>query len=191
MAIMNRLIRLCKADLHGVMDQMEDRRLLLNQYLREMASALDRKENALRQMNRERERLQASSEAVEEETARLEKDITAAIRKDRDDIARFLIKKQRPLMDRQAELKRRSRELENDRTALRQMITEQKAQYEALRIKAGAYLRRTERSEWKADMPDVFSDPETGEPDEKEVDLELLRRKEELNTEETNHEHNA
>ena len=32
MGIMTRIMRLCKADLHGVMDQLEDKELLLKQY---------------------------------------------------------------------------------------------------------------------------------------------------------------
>ena len=52
MGIMTRMLRLCKADVHGVMDQLEDKGLLLKQYLREMETSLGHKEqqvNALTQ----------------------------------------------------------------------------------------------------------------------------------------------
>jgi len=50
MGIFTRIIRLCKADMHGVMDQMEDQGLLLKQHLRDMETALNRKEMYLKQM---------------------------------------------------------------------------------------------------------------------------------------------
>ena len=43
MGIMTRMLRLCKADVHGVMDQLEDKGLLLKQYLREMETSLGHK----------------------------------------------------------------------------------------------------------------------------------------------------
>jgi hypothetical protein len=40
MAILARIIRLFKADIHGVMDQIEDQGLLLKQHLRDMEDSL-------------------------------------------------------------------------------------------------------------------------------------------------------
>ena len=47
MGIMTRMLRLCKADVHGVMDQLEDKGLLLKQYLREMETSLGHKEQQI------------------------------------------------------------------------------------------------------------------------------------------------
>ena len=44
MGIMSRMLRLWKADLHGVMDQLEDKALVLKQYLREMEVSLKQKQ---------------------------------------------------------------------------------------------------------------------------------------------------
>jgi len=41
MGITTRLVRIFKADLHGVMDQLEDQGLLLKQHLRDMQAALN------------------------------------------------------------------------------------------------------------------------------------------------------
>jgi len=40
MAILTRIIQLFKADIHGVMDQLEDQGLLLKQHLRDMEESL-------------------------------------------------------------------------------------------------------------------------------------------------------
>ncbi|MBT8331851.1 MAG: hypothetical protein KJP06_05930, partial [Deltaproteobacteria bacterium] len=49
MALLTRLIRLFKADLHGVVDQIENQELLLKQHLRDMQTALIKKEAKLKQ----------------------------------------------------------------------------------------------------------------------------------------------
>jgi phage shock protein A len=50
MAIIARIVEIFKADIHGVMDQLEDQGLLLKQHLRDMAEALHRRETKLRKM---------------------------------------------------------------------------------------------------------------------------------------------
>jgi phage shock protein A len=44
MAILTRIFRLFKADIHGIMDQIEDQGLLLKQHLRDMEESLVQKE---------------------------------------------------------------------------------------------------------------------------------------------------
>ena len=45
MSILTRMIRLCKADIHGVMDEMENKELMLKQHLRDMEEALEAKKS--------------------------------------------------------------------------------------------------------------------------------------------------
>ena len=58
MGILTRVLRIFKADIHGVMDQLEDKGLLLKQYLRDMAEALEQKEAGLKKMNLSRSQAQ-------------------------------------------------------------------------------------------------------------------------------------
>ena len=55
MGILSRVVRLCKADLHGVMDQMEDKELLLKQHLREMQAVMAGRQARLYQLEMRRE----------------------------------------------------------------------------------------------------------------------------------------
>ena len=50
MSVLSRITRLFKADMHGVMDQLEDKELLVKQYLREMEGSLQSKELRLQQL---------------------------------------------------------------------------------------------------------------------------------------------
>ena len=51
MRIVTRIIRIFKADIHGVIDQLEDQDLLLKQYLRDMEEALHQKEAKLQNLS--------------------------------------------------------------------------------------------------------------------------------------------
>ena len=51
MGVMTRIFRLFKADLHGVMDQVEDKTLLLKQCVREMEGSLQEKRQRLDGLN--------------------------------------------------------------------------------------------------------------------------------------------
>ena len=97
MGITTRLVRIFKADIHGVMDQLEDKGLLLKQYLRDMENALSEKETGLRKITVARALAQQESEDYVLEIEKLEQDLTVALKKDRDDIARLLVKKIIPL----------------------------------------------------------------------------------------------
>jgi phage shock protein A len=103
MALFTRIIRLFKADIHGIMDQIEDQGLLLKQYLRDMEESLNQKEAQFKKMVHSRDQAQQAYQTGKKETANLEQDLEVAIKKDRDDIARMLIKKLKPLTRIQAD----------------------------------------------------------------------------------------
>jgi len=177
MSIMTRMIRLWKADMHGVMDQFEDKKLLLNQHLRDMEEALEQKEAHLRQLNASRSRSGEESEKYETEIAKLEKDLNAAVEKEKDDIARFLIRKLRPLKDHREELERHIKNLDNEIRALRECLSEQRLAYERLQLQARDFFRKSERGEWEYAFS-AGTGKSVHEPSDEEIELELLRRKE-------------
>ncbi len=91
MGIMTRFLSLCKADIHGLIDQMEDKNLLLKQCLRDMEEELGHREERLRKMVASREQVQRELEKYSRECEKLDEDLGVAIDKDKDVIARLLI----------------------------------------------------------------------------------------------------
>lgn len=180
MAIMTRLLRLWKADMHGVMDQLEDKALLLKQCLREMESNLRQKQAHLAQLQGLREQLGRDQALRLQEQERLEADIALAVRKEKDEIARMLIRKRMLLEAAHTQLEGRRGHLEEEIQRLAQTITEQQGRYEQLKVKAAAYCQQTEaRATENAAAPwDVPAGPTPAT--EAEVELELMRRKESL-----------
>ncbi len=178
MGIMTRLMRLCKADIHGIMDQLEDRSLLLKQYLRDMQGDLDRKEAELKNIVASREQAQQDYQRRTRECEKLDQDIEAAIEKDKDDIARSLIKKFKPLAYHCDELGRHIHTLEWETSQLRQCVEEQRLQYEQLQLRSREYFHRVEREEWEKTTSITSPSVGSAEASEAEVELELLKRKE-------------
>jgi phage shock protein A len=181
MGIMTRLVRLCKADIHGVMDQMEDKGLLLKQHLRDMREELDKKESRLAGMLASREETQRERETRSREHEALERDLALAIAQEKDDIARTLIRKVKSLVHHGDELDRHIQALDTDISRYRAALEEQRRLYEQFQLKASEHLRRSERQQWKEAMRETLPLCCLGaEPAEAEVELELLRRKEAL-----------
>jgi hypothetical protein len=79
MGIMSRILRLWKADLHGVMDQIEDKPLLLKQHLREMEEDLRGKEGQLGQLRQMSRQLQREAELRGQEIGQIEADLDQAL----------------------------------------------------------------------------------------------------------------
>ena len=97
MAIITRFMRLCRADIHGVMDDLEDKELVLKQHLRDMEEEVNQKEARLNKMMTSRDHAQREYEKFTRETEKTDQDIAVAIEKEKDDIARVLIKKNKPI----------------------------------------------------------------------------------------------
>ena len=178
MGIMNRVMRLCKADIHGVMDQLEDKGLLLKQCLRDMEAELGRKEARLRKMETSRGQAQRDHERCTKECERLDQDIESAIEKDEDDIARLLIKKLKPLAYYCDELDRHIQTVEREIIGSQEALKEQRLQYKQLQLRSKEYFYQVERDESEKSICVRTPLPIAGEATEGEVELELLKRKE-------------
>jgi phage shock protein A len=173
-------MRLCKADIHGVMDQLEDKGLVLKQYLRDMEKELDQKEARLKKMVLSRDQAERDHEKHARECAKIEQDVTVAIEKDKDDIARTLIKKLKSIGHHQDELERHMESLDKEITKFENCLHEQRLQHEHLQLRSAEYFRGAERQAWEKVMANA-SPPGAGrEPSEEEIEIELLQRKEAL-----------
>ena len=180
MALLSRIVQLFKADIHGVMDQIEDQGLLLKQHLRDMEESLVEKEMKLKKMRSALDQAQQDHQKGEKETGNWEQDLQVAIKKDRDDIARMLIKKLSPLTRLQSERRNHIDRLNHEIDQFNAVIEQQRIQYEQLRQKAAEYFYRQEKHNWDPIWPSAQSGLRLHELSKEEVELELLQRKEAL-----------
>ena len=178
MGIMTRLIKICKADVHGVMDQLEDKELLLKQHLRDMQATLTAKETELKKLMSSRSRICRDLEKYRLHCQKLEQDLTVAIQKDKDDIARMLIRKIKPLESLQNDSSRHLDDLDQQVSAYKESLDHQKIQYEQLKQRISEYLQKSETQAWEQSITTVLPHSITEELTQEEVELELLQRKE-------------
>ena len=180
MGIMTRVVKIFKADIHGVMDQLEDQDLLLKQHLRDMEAALNLKEVKLNKMFVSRKQVQQEYDRYKHQSEALELDLAVAIQKNKDDIARTLIRKLKPLNSLGDELDGRRKTLDEDISHYKDHLDQQRLRYEQLKHRSVEYFHKTQMPERHNDLPAIVADDQYGTLFEEEIELELLKRKEAL-----------
>ena len=180
MSILTRMIKLWKADIHGVMDQFEDKSLLMNQYLRDMEQAIEENEAQLKHKISSRSQIKDDYEKYSNEIEKIEKDLEAAIEKDKDEIAKFLIKKLRPVKSYHEDLERHAKKLDKEIKQMRENLEDWRLQYDRLRLKSREHFRNMKNNERDRYPFGTYESKDTGyrEPCDEEIEMELLRRKE-------------
>jgi phage shock protein A len=180
MGILTRVVRIFKADVHGVMDQLEDRELLLKQHLRDMAESLNLKEVKLNKMLASRKQAQQEHDKYRQQSQALEQDLAVAIHKNMDDIARMLIRKIKPMDHLREEIAGCIRNLDEEISYCRDRLDQQRLRYDRLKHRSIEFFHKTTMSGWQKDISEIVPDDKFGEPSEQEIELELLKRKEAL-----------
>ena len=180
MAILTRMIRLFKADINGVMDQIEDQGLLLKQHLRDMEASLVQKEAKLNKMRLAVDQAQQEQNKAQKECDNLESDLEVAIKKDKDDIARMLIKKLKPLTHIQSERSNHIEVLNREISEFKANLDQQRLQYEQLKQKATEYFHRIEQQDRENPWLSIPTGFRIHDLSAEEIELELLQRKEAL-----------
>lgn len=178
MGIFTRIIRIFKADIHGVMDQLEDQGLLLKQHLRDMEKALSQKEARLKKLAVSRRQIEQEMNKYQEDTKKIEHDLTVSIEKGRDDIARMLIRKLKPMSHHKDELERHLEAMEREIAQVQGTVEKQRLQYEQFQLKSKAFDHKREQQEWETQMSSVVPKHISQDIPDEEVELELIQRKE-------------
>ena len=180
MGIMTRVVKIFKADIHGVMDQLEDKGLLLKQHLRDMAEALSLKEVKLNKMLVSRKQVQQEYDKYKQQSIALEQDLAVAVQKNKDEIARMLIRKIKPLDSLRNEIADRIRNLDEEISHGREQLDQQRLHYDRLKHRSVEFFHKTPMHEWQNDQAEIDHAGKYGELSEAEIELELLKRKEAL-----------
>ena len=167
MSLFSRIKTSVKADAHGVIDALEDRALLLRQYVRDAEAELTRKRGQLQLVESELTNLEREEKSTEGELQRFEADAQVALSAGNDELARFALKGVLLRRARQRRHAARRQQLELERQELSRLLVEQSERYEALKERVEAELLAA-GSGCEATFETVS---------EEQVELELLRRK--------------
>ena len=169
--LFERVNRLVKADAHGMLDSLEDRALLLKQHLREAEIELQRKRARVAALDDEERSLREEVKHLERSVASLDDDMHLALAQEREELARFAIRKIIPRRREITTLGARIDEIAEERDRLAPVLVEQETAFEELRARVRAHLAERSRDAQPGDIP--LSSAVADE----EVELELLRCK--------------
>ena len=172
MAIVNRITRLFTADVHAVLDRLEEPDALLRQAIREMESALAEHAQQLKALELDRELVRRRSSEIERSLASIREEIDLSFAAGNEALVRTCLR-------RRLEGERLQRMLEQRQTALTQQIeqatpvlAQQRERLDSMRQKAALFDVETtscanaDSTRWNG------SDCGVSEAD---VDLALLR----------------
>lgn len=93
MALVNRISRIFTADLHAVLDRIEEPEVLLAQSIREMADAVAADERRLAVVKERRQQCQRDLAASNARLAEFDRELDLCLGSDQDDLARRVIRK--------------------------------------------------------------------------------------------------
>jgi len=135
MAILTRLARLLKADLHALLDRMEAPDIVLQQSLREMEAAVLCLEQEQQQRQQQHSNLQRQLRQLQAQATQHSAELTLCLDTDNDGLARTLLRRQleaeqlrvhlqQQLETLQAQLESGSTELQRQQNALQSLRTQ-------------------------------------------------------------------
>lgn len=177
MGIMTRFTRLCKADIHGVMDQIEDKELMLKQCLREMEASLVQKQAQYNQLKISLQEIENDTRQLKRENEKNEQDLMIAIEKEKDDIARLLIKKRIKTDQHQEACARQAESIKRQIEMLTENIEAQKHQFAEMKLRSESWFQRAEHRKWEECTPSAVSENAWHSISDEEIELELIKRK--------------
>jgi phage shock protein A len=180
MAILSRIVKIFKADIHGVMDHLEDRALLLKQHLRDMEEALNHKQARLTRLTALRNQGREDLAKYHRQLAALESDLMVAVRKEKDDIARMIIRKIQPLEKMVEDLSGQLKTMDEDVTQFQSQLQQQRQRFEQFQYRAAEYRHKIQMQQWERDTIDPISHDCFSGPTDQEIELELIKRKDAL-----------
>jgi phage shock protein A len=152
-----------------MMDQLEERSLLLKQHLREAELEVARKRAELESMDEERRLAKEEGQRLEEQVARLDQDVELALGGDDPELARFAVRRLLPKREALRSLFTRAAQLEERRARLAEKLEAQDGQLLELRDRVRAALARP--------LSESVAFDEAASVSEEEIELELLRRR--------------
>jgi phage shock protein A len=137
MALITRVSRLFRADLHAVLDRIEEPELLLAQSIREMEEELTRDRQRVGPLQHEQRQLTAREREAEQSLQGLEEELDVCFESAREELARSLIR-------RRLETQRYRKVLAERRNALEQRLQALQARIEENRERLETMHQQTE-----------------------------------------------
>jgi len=169
MALITRVSRLFRADLHAVLDRIEEPDVLLRQAVREMEESVARDEQRVKALLAERGQLEARTKDLDQSLHDIEEELDVCFASAKEDLAKVLIKRRLEAQQLRKLLSRKQQGLDEARATLKTRLEENRSRLDGMRQKA-ELLEEEERAE----PEDQWRVPEFSVRDE-DVEIAFLR----------------
>lgn len=136
MALINRMARLFTADVHAVLDRIEEPGALLRHAVREMEEELARGEQRLRVLEHEHGELGERQRKSEAARAELDEQLDVCFANGNDELARRIVRRRLETERLERHLAERRAALAKELAAQRAVVEEQRERLDAMRQKA-------------------------------------------------------
>ena len=136
MALITRISRLFTADVHAVLDRIEEPQAVLQQAIREMTEELAQGERQLRWFNTEGQQLQQRLSDLSDQIAALEGELDLCFAAEEEDLARSLIKRKLVAEQSRSQASQQLDNIDREHKALSSLLVEQRQSLADTRQKA-------------------------------------------------------
>jgi phage shock protein A len=140
MTLITRISRLFQADMHAVLDKIEEPEQLLKQSIREMEESIATDERQIRCWEHEQQQLTIKHDQQAEALAELEDKLSLCFKSNKDELARSLIKQKLETQQAKLLLAEKMAALNEKLTRLTKQFAEHQAQLAGMKQKAEAFL---------------------------------------------------
>ena len=140
MPILNRVKRLFQADVHAILDVIEEPEAVLKQAIREMQESLDQKQGQLARSGRMLDALRNNQTRLEGELAKAVKDLELCLKNGPEELSRKTIARKLGLLKHLCVLEQRILEFEKLRNEQRSAIEIQQSQLESILEKSRIFV---------------------------------------------------
>jgi phage shock protein A len=140
MTLSARLSRLFQADMHAVLDKIEEPGMLLKQAIRDMEAAIEDDERQVRCWECEQQQLVNKHGQLAENLSELDAKLALCLESNKDDLARTLVRRKLETQRAQQLLADKLQALQDKASCLTKRLTGQQTQLAGMKQKAEAFL---------------------------------------------------
>ncbi len=172
MALINRISRLFRADMHAVLDRLEEPDALLKQAVREMEDSINDKQLHLKQLEHQRIQLQERQHELEQALTQIRQELDVCFETDNESLARNLIKRRLETERFTRFLARKLDKLDTTISDIKQSLIDQRNRLASIKQKQELMAEETHTA-----CTEEYIFPENISISEEDIEIALLREK--------------
>jgi phage shock protein A len=172
MALITRVSRLFQADLHAVLDRIEEPDILLKQAVREMEDELQRDEQRLKCLQHEQSQIQVRENELENSLGEIEQELDICFESGKEKLAKTMIRRKLETQAMSSTLARKGSILNDTISGLEAQLKEYRMRLDNMRQKADLLTEELDRNDSGSGWPSA-----TVSIQDEDVEVAFLREK--------------